>query len=109
MDSLEYEPIEPLRTERVNCFQSRTDGSQTFGPLDMHVYPDSPEGVALREHRRGLGLYHYDAAHALSLGLAAYSALERGGARCNWARATALLTSYAETLDRLQRDPRAQV
>lgn len=109
MIDLEYEPVDPIGKETVYGHQHRADGNHVWGPFDVDKYPESREGKALRDLRVRLDLGWRDAARALHMSLLAYSALERGAAKCNWLVASEALCIYAQQLGRMARDPRGQV
>lgn len=91
----------PTGTEPAFVFSSYTDGASGARVEDIPTYAPSPEGTALRELRRELGLTLSEAATALGCGVVDVGELERGisepAAPHTWTEAVAALRGARAT------------
>lgn len=92
---LQISPVAPIGHSVKRFLVSYANGHGVFEERDTDDFPPSPEGTALKEERRQLGLSLGEAARALGISVSALSDLEHGEATCDWAQASATLVRTA--------------
>jgi DNA-binding XRE family transcriptional regulator len=91
--TLAIEPVAPVGYCLILVHCGCTRGCPNLRQVQYPVPPTeaATAGMAFRTHRAGLGLPKRDAAARLGITREQLEALERGLARCDWARARAAL------------------
>lgn len=92
---LDYRDVAPIGKRKTWGHLNMGDKPHVWGEFELNEYPPSPEGEALSDFRRALGMYLGQAGDVLGLRPSQISNLERGAATCNWEYAKARLFEAA--------------